>query len=697
MGFYLKDVKISKMKENCQPRINIEPKEPENFREEKGNSFPEIIANPPLENTTLVYSVPVMGEWYNGNTLRMLKSMFSQRTYDKQAFEVELVTNIGGKIDCLLTRGEKFKYIKNEQGDYPLKSQTKDEVQNKTNELLDEMNESIGYLRKVVKVQDLARKLKNQPEDKNIEGQLNNVLTKITNPLQREIVELAIKKSDSISLTVVDGTYTVFDDTDYFPVSFGSLRTLGADVVKTRYEGKEKEIVLGLFDADTILEDSSTVKSFQNIFQKYPDLNYMFAGMTTFPIPHSVNFLADSPRQNLYATWSYNKAMPYHGSPQILFKMKAYDKLQELAGWDGLRGFHGDEDIDTCYRLIYHFGELQKGLLLESSCKFKLYPPTVITADRLDGNVDSAARKIKFSENGTKHITSDIGFVLDFKEHVMGLIDKRSDDKKLILDSLKETRIHYEKQQKKQQRVNRLILKSFVEAIDNGFIKKNEGNEIEINQQEVSKMMGGGVLQDYINFNKEVASSIMSSPDDLQVIRYFLGNILTLPDNIKNLTPFQLAIREYVGEVLPISDIHNGEILHVKKNTKGHNTDEYVNKFPSSKWEVEDIRSIESKVSLMHTLIAENLALGHIYKVIFETDEFIDQKLDDFRQEYSQWPGNRDKQGLGLHFGNQQERIERMKNKLSVTDEIRNNEVIKRIKIRSFPMLGLFKRLTVKK
>lgn len=39
---------------------------------------PEILANPPLENTKLLMSTPVRGEWKNKNLIRHVRSLLSQ-------------------------------------------------------------------------------------------------------------------------------------------------------------------------------------------------------------------------------------------------------------------------------------------------------------------------------------------------------------------------------------------------------------------------------------------------------------------------------------------------------------------------------------------------------------------------------------------------------------------------------------------
>ena len=53
------------MRENLEIISN---REEEQAQQERGiNKFPEIFANEALPDTSLVYSVPVMGEWKNGN------------------------------------------------------------------------------------------------------------------------------------------------------------------------------------------------------------------------------------------------------------------------------------------------------------------------------------------------------------------------------------------------------------------------------------------------------------------------------------------------------------------------------------------------------------------------------------------------------------------------------------------------------
>src|SRR5690606_26876055 len=129
-------------------------------------------------------------------------------------------------------------------------------------------------------------------------------------------------------------------------------------------------------------------------FTQYPDLNYLFLNMTNTPAGVEQEFVADSPRASVIRTAAYGREVS-HGSPQIAFRLRAYQKLKELSGWMD-EGFSSHEDSDTAMRLAYHFGQIQDGLLFESGLEI----PAVMTADRLDGTVDSAGRKMEYEQLG---------------------------------------------------------------------------------------------------------------------------------------------------------------------------------------------------------------------------------------------------------------------------------------------------------
>lgn len=648
---------------------------------ELANNFPEILANPPLENTSFVLSIPIMGEWKNGNALRMLRAMYSQRTKAGQSFEIELIANIGSHLDHLLIEGENiWQYQTDDSGNYLISDPALDteEHQTKARELLKEMDELKTFLEKILLVQKLARELIKQPKNQIVVSQISQVLESVTDPLQRDVLELAIRKTESIALAVIDATKTVFSETNYKRASFASLRTLGADVASVRFGDKNDRVVLGMYDADTLPEDNNAIRDIQQLFDEHDTLTYVFLGMTNRPAGHNADFVGDAPRESVRRTWSYNSRAA-HGSPQISFRLKAYEKLQELAGWTHA-GYHGHEDKDTSYRLIYHFGALQEGLLFESSADLNILPPTAMTADRLDGSMDSVIRKWDITENGVRHLTADMGSVFRFRAELLQKIDQLPpEQKQQALDFLQKTRAGFEQKQKVQRRFNRMVLGVFVNMIQKGAIRL-DSNELVIDKNEITETTGGDALLHYLEANPDVAISILSSENDIEVIEYFLGRRDQLPVEVQ-LSPFQQAIREYVGEVLPLERLEDKSLVSVSQH--------------DSEWVVDDHRDSRSTDSLMHTVIAETLALGYTQRVLFETQdffEFLDYSDSSYPQFSKQWPQNPDEQNIKLHFGRQDERLKKIKQRVNKNQiaSISNQKWYRRINIKSFPLFRLF-------
>lgn len=663
--------------------------------EVKGNLHPEVIANSPLENISLVYSVPVMGEWKNGNLQRMLQGMFSQRPNKGEAFEVEVIANIGSYLDELLiidydNSSSKNYYKQDEQGRFVLETEPKNEKQKKALDLLDESSTAIGFLKQVVEAQRLARLLKGKPKDKNNREDLEKILKTSYDPLQNDILRLAVAKANEISLAVIDATHSAFRETEYGYASLSSLRTLGADIALTRFEDHQ-EIALCMYDADTVPENNNAVKDLQQIFEQHPDLNYLFTGMAYLPAGHSREFVADSPRQLIAKTSFYNAGLSA-GSPQILFRLRAYEKLKEISGFHRA-GFSGWEDVDTVYRLIYHFGSLQDGLLLEN--KGNLYTPSALTTDRLaesdSGVGDSFGRKFEFSKYGIRDLTEDLGQVFSLRTRIMGLIESQPSDKQqTILDVLSGARNHFENRQRVQQRFNRLVLNTFLDALDKDYIKFSNG-QLETKDNELAKLRGGKALLNYLRTNHDLVGDVLSSRNDLVVIRYLLGRLSQLPQNFSDLSPFQLAIREYIGNVEPFDRLINENVI-----TAGKKAEEVP--YGETDWQTTDLREKDSQISLMHSAIAELMALGHVYKTFFQTSDFLKTRNPYF------WPENPEEQKLEMEFGDQQSRLQQIKENINTVgteipkvQQIRKEDFLSRIKLKSIPMFELFKSLSRKR
>lgn len=596
---------------------------PKNSLTESVHSFPEIIADNPLENTTLVYSVPTKNEWNNGNLLRMLTGMFSQHPKPGESFEVEIITNIGPDLENLINATNRSPRIKPEL----LQRQQK-----KVTDSLAESDATVDFLKKVINAQRVSRELSTSPTDKTALDQLNDILDSISDPVQKRIIQLAIEKAKNISLMVVDVSHTSLKSTSYSRVSIGALRTLGADITKARFEGK-KDIVFHLYDADTIPENNHVVSDIQTIYSQNPKLNFLFTGMSNFPSGNSKKFISSSPGENIERSWAYSHSS-IHGSPQISFRLKSYDSLLEISSWD-LPGFRSCEDFDTSLRLTYCLGVLQK----ESLSNSDVYPPTSLTADRLDGSFDSDLRRKKHEiESRHKEITISLTeYLLALRKRVFNLIDEQTPEKqeeiKLFLQKSED---NFLKKEKVQQRFNCLVMNTLIQALNDQYLKLEDGHLV-IESKKIMKLTGGVALTHYIQSNQELIKEIISSPDDIETIKYYLGLAKDLPRNYSN--HFQLAIREYLGKVLSLDEL--SKIGVIKMNSPNY--------YPHTI----DLRSYGSKYSIMHPAIAEMMALRHTYNVFFETDDFFASNR--------YWPENPKDKKFDMHYGSQKRRIKKIK------------------------------------
>ncbi len=637
--------------------------EQENSNElEVTNLFPEIYANAPLDETSLVYSVPVKGEWYNGNLQRMMHAMLSQHVTNKP-FEVEIIANIGYGIHNLLDKdmGNGSFSIKSE-----ISEDTKDYVKD-CFERLKEAREMTKFVKKIIEIQKLARIIASEKTNIEAEQNLFEIVNSIDDPLLKDLADLAVKKADSISIALIDATKTDFYNSVYKSANISAFRTIGADVASERF--KNKDTVIGFFDADSVMETNNSVENIQNIFDSNPDLHYVFTGMAYLPPGYSKRFVSGSPKEVFSRTSLYNHTN-MHGSPQIYFKLSDYETLKEIAGWQS-SGFSGHEDFDTARRLIYHFGDLQKGLLTEGC----LYAPTSLTSDRIDGNMDSRVRNCEY-QKCVDDITPDLGKLFYMKDMIDGFIASQNDDeRKKILKELKDSRKYYLKMQKIQQRMNKLVLKSLLLADEKGFIFI-KGDSIDFDEKELLKMKGGKALLYYARANKNLISDVLSSVEDKKAIKYYLGIGSDEPDFES--TPFRKVIREYVGEVEGLDDLINSKQMSAVRGDESSG---------DNNWTVQDNRDLGSDISFLHSFTAETLALADIYRTYFETSHF----EDSFLSEDYDWPRNRANKEYMYNFGDQKARRRMVASQLdAISPDVKRGGYFN---FKMIPMYNLFKKL----
>lgn len=662
--------------------------EPPTLVEKETDSLPELIANTPLENTSLIYSIPVMGEWNNGNLQRTLRSFFSQRPKDNEAFEVEFIANIGRHIEALVPYSDNPK--RDEEGNYILDGDPKIPKQKKALDLLTETEHSVNFLKQIVEIQRLQRIALHHPDDTELKTQIDSLINTQTDPLLNDLLKRACAKATEVSIAVMDISRTPLYHSKYESIDMSSLRTIGADIATARFADKPS-CVLSLFDADTVPQDNHVIRDIQKTFAKYPDMKYLFLGLSNMPAGVSKNFIGDAPRAQLEQTSGYNTSVT-NGSPQILFRLTAYEKLKEIGAFSE-DGFSGSEDFDTSMRLIYHFGNLEDGLLLESSAE--LFAPSVMTADRIDGSFDSATRFESYTENGTQHLEVDLGSIFVYKSLFDNLIQNEPSERRTkILKTLEDSRSHFQKKQEVQRRFNRLVLNTFIEAKQENLISLGEDGNLTVQEKALLERTGGDALLHYVRSNAELVKDILESPEDIEVMNYFLGKRSDLP--VEKMNHFQKAIREYVGEIQDIDKlVESGLITKARQSDKhfGHTA--------------QDLREDTSQISIMHASVVEMLALGNTYNTFFLT-----QELKKEHNGYS-WPEKPDEQKLPLYFGEQSERVQELLDKLTVAgqetpqvpEELRKPKAFTKLNIphssildpvsaiqtRSFPIFELFK------
>lgn len=637
----------------------VKSRNPFDSRRETGPKTPEIIANPPLDGTTLLYSIPIRGEWANGNVVRLLHAMFSQKLEPGQAFELEFVANHGGLLV---------------DTDMPLAEERQQTVQR----TIEDMRQSIGFIKHLVQVQALARGIQQGTQGTDAQTTLQKFLETITDPIEREVLQLAADRAQQVSIMLVDTTKMDFEQTDYGHASIESVRTLGIDTAMARYEGRE-DVVLHLFDVDTLPESNRTIREIQTLFAKQPRLSYLFSGLMNTPRGISKDFVG---QLNGDIPLSYNHGFG-HQSPQICFRLACYRKLREIADFQLI----GDEDRDTASRLIYHFGQLQEGLLFEESLFQSPTTPAYLTAARLDGFVDGHPSNYK--EGAVYPIERDLAELIRFRAEIMKEIDALEPfAKEVALEALARTRKEQEQRQRLQQRLNRQVLHTLLTALEQNLVRL-EDDTLSIDETRLAELEGGKALRFYLRNNQRLIKELLGSPEDLACLRYDLGLKNEFPAEIHTRTPFQNALREYVGEISPCATLEQDGVYDWVLEQKA---DESTPRIIAS-----DHRSKESRVSLLHPFSSELLALGHVYRTFFQTKDFFKHRDPALSERNARvWPKNPDEQELPLpyKFGDQQARIEKLKPAVQVA-RAPEDEFTAAVRDLPYPpIVGLLKAIT---
>lgn len=577
--------------------------------------YPEFVGNHPLPDTTLVYSVLAKGEWKNGNLLRYLRAKLGERTSRGESQEIEILVNSGEALLTLFPEREDRKLDVNGELQYP--QQVNDQNMIDAREVIEESKMSADFLRRVVEIQSYTRELLSAPYNGTIRQRIETTINAEQNTEQRNVLELAAAHANTISVCLVDASEAFLRFTNHYGsglVGMAGLRTLGADIVATRFSDRPGT-VMSLYDIDTLPEHNHAAQDLQEIYHAYPDLPYLFTGMSVLPPGYSTRLMADAPAENVQRTASYNRRS-FRGSPQISFRLSTLETLNKISSF-GESGFYGQEDIDTAKRLIYLFGDLSADL--EST----VFPPTSLTADRITGHFDSGDREKDYQAGKVQDLDENIAKLLSQREYMLGLINALPPDRRNeALAFLDQARVHYRDRERLQQRFLRLFIRSFVQAANRGYLRVDESDNLDIDEDSIAHLFTGESLLLFVHANTELVREVLGSHQDMEVVSRLLNRNQGNTD-INNLSPFQAAICEYIGDVDTLD------------NTM-------ATRSASSNW---------PRFSLMHAAVAESLALGITAHRYLHREEML-APLDKWT-----WPDNPQEQAAKLHLSNREERL----------------------------------------
>jgi len=546
--------------------------------EDVARPTPEVIANPPLDSIKLFFSTPVYKEWKSGHLLRHVRAVLSQKLEPGQSIESNYNVNLG------MNYGEFFDQTfegRDEQTGHSIYKdlyRPQQIIGNKEQEfVLAEAEKMLGFLKDVVEVQRLARR-KHEftaqgaiPEQvQTAESALAEKIEGEQSSLTRDIFHLAAKRCQDVAISGIDSTKVLRKENT--PLGTIQLhRTSGLEYATERLT--DPDAIFFLNDADTIPGNNLFVRDVLNVYQQDSAIECVFVGLSYQPPGTSQDLAANSPGYSMTRTAGYNGfAM---GSPQISCTREALDRLKHISsGMDY-------EDYTTSRRLRRMFLDVQEGLLLKTQ---EIYIPTQITSDR-PGFVDGAGERdvSKTSDVINESFMKANTEIKELKEFV----DTMPEDQRLQIEA--ETpglREKYHSEQKKLMRHNRMTVSTFLTAVSSGDIRIR-GDSVEIDEAALLAKPFGRALTHYVTGNKELIATL--SEADLKLMRYYVKEGEAFPQDILELTPFQISLREYIGDYPEASNCPIEALEELNGN-----------------------RDSQDKRSIMQPFMAEMLCLGNL-------------------------------------------------------------------------------------
>jgi hypothetical protein len=516
---------------------------------------PEIIANPALPNTRLIVSIPIKDEFKNGHVIRHLSAFFRQHIPNGVAVESNYILNGGTTPDNLTT---------------------------------------LGFLKKVIAIQALGR-LQKQGNGL-IDQKVSDLVHSETNPLHKKVLKDAAEKADHVSISVINDIEDArFEMGNYLFGTMGSLRTVGMDYARKRLI--DENAVFHLYDIDTVPEDNNYVRDLLAIYDAHPEINYVFANLTHLPAGQHKDLVADSPSNTIRGHYNWWVGQ---GSPQISFRLKTVDRIKAIMPY----GWHGDEDRDTSYRLVGMFADDQKDVLkLGTVTAF----PRSLASDRTGGTVDGAGRLERVYKDEPKDVLGYeyLHYTLKDRQEVLDKIAQLPPElSEKAQSDLEKLRKIYAGKQKALTRFNRFVVKTFLGSLDDDTIKITGDGVVLEEDKLLSKQFGEALLL-YVRANKDLLISL--TRDDLDLMKYYTDENGTFPEHITELSPFQKAVREYIG-------IYDPGVFSIQGNTtidhRGTN--------------------ITDKRTLYEPFLTEMLAVSSINSKYFKDEAFLEGRKDDW-------------------------------------------------------------------
>lgn len=543
---------------------------------------PEVIANPPLGNLRLIYSTPVYKEWKNGNLLRHTRAVLSQHLPEGSSIESNYVLNIGEWGGDLRLTGD---------------------MEVKKADIEEERQAALDFIKKIVEVQKLALSSR---VDSVAQQNLQQIIENENDPLVKDVLRLAKERADQIAISAVNIKDTVqLIGMNYTTGSYiASVRSVGMDYAYKKL--KDEDAVFLMNDVDTVPGTNKFIQDLLKVYSESPEIKYVFLGMAYLPPGENKDLVSNSLHESGIRTVSYNRQPA--GSPQISFRKSAMEAMQGIA-----TGKEHDEDYETASRLINFFGGIQNGLLMQNV----LFIPTHLTTERSTGFVDGAGRATGirlFVDTFNQTVVDMWSMYSSLEERAVARKDLQAIQ---ALQELAVVRKAYHRQQRLLLRFNKLTAVSFLNNLDLGNIVIENG-EVKVDEQTIlqeGKNAFARPLLTFVRANKELVASL--SAEDLALMKYYvLGG--EFPPSIKTLSPFQSALREYLGE-FPKKSFEESFVS--LKFGFGDLASLYFRRAGGDKE-----RGLTDKTTIYQPFVADTLALGSLTSRFFKAGESDDRE-----------------------------------------------------------------------